>query len=84
MLTCASSLSKWIERVEPMQFPRPYRKEEDLQRMLDLLVEGRRAATGTYYVHTGDLKWWLYYPSEARDWREAIFLWDQPDGGLLG
>jgi mycothiol synthase len=67
-----------------MQPPRPYRNEQDLQQMLDLLVEGRRAANGSYYVHIGDLKWWLYYPAEAFEWPEAIFLWDQPGEELLG
>jgi len=66
-----------------MQPPQPYQDEQDLQRMLQLLVEGRLAGNGSYYVHTGDLKWWLYYPAEPFRWLESIFLWYRPDGELL-
>jgi mycothiol synthase len=61
-----------------MSEPRSYREIADLERMWDLLVEGRKAANGTYYVHRGDLSWWLYYPSAPRDWQETIFLWEGP------
>jgi len=66
--------------------PRPYRDAQDLEKMKALLVLGRQATNGTYYVHTGDLDWWLYYPSVQRDWGEIIFLWDgsRPDGQLNG
>jgi hypothetical protein len=42
--------------------PRPYRDESDLDKMRALLQAGRQAANGTYYVHVGDLNWWLFYP----------------------
>ena len=46
--------------------------------MCDLLQPGRAAANGTYYVHKGDLLWWLYYPAfETRPW-DGIYLWDDP------
>jgi hypothetical protein len=66
--------------------PRPYRDERDLARMRDLLVEGRRSANGSYYAHVGDLDWWLFYPSEAHEWQEILFLWDYTDAqvGLRG
>jgi mycothiol synthase len=66
--------------------PRHYRDERDLEKMQALLVKGRRAANGSYYIHTGDLKWWLFYPSSIRDWQETIFLWDgtRADGELSG
>lgn len=69
-----------------MSPPRPYRDEQDLARMKSLLVLGRQAGNGTYYVHTGDLDWWLYYPSVRRAWNEIIFLWEwlRPDGQLSG
>jgi mycothiol synthase len=69
--------------------PRAYRDERDLEKMLALLEKGRQSCCGTYYVHTGDLKWWLFYPSSPRDWGETIFLWDGqrvdgvPDGWAL-
>jgi mycothiol synthase len=50
--------------------------------MLALLVEGRRAENGTYYVHPGDLRWWLFYTTRKR-W-DDIYLWEGEDGGLLG
>lgn len=66
--------------------PRPYRERQDLERMKALLILGRQAVNGTYYVHTGDLDWWLYYPTVQRAWSEMIFLWDglRPDGQLGG
>lgn len=67
-----------------MQPPRPYRNERDLERMIDLLVQGRAAKCGAYYVHPGDLRWWLYYPAEAFDWAESIYLWEGREGVLLG
>jgi mycothiol synthase len=62
-----------------MREPRPYRDEHDLQGMCDLLVAGRKAANGTYYIHTGDLRWWLYYPPLEGDFWNDIYLWDDPD-----
>lgn len=69
-----------------MTIPRPYRDERDLEKMKALLVSGRQAANGSYYVHTGDLDWWLYYPAVQREWSEIIFLWEglRPDGQLSG
>jgi len=62
--------------------PRPFQRDEDLVRMQALLVEGRRAANGSYYLHPGDLSWWLYYlPYEADAWQN-IFLWE--DGNNPG
>ncbi len=69
-----------------MEAPRPYRDERDLRAMLQLLRHGRQAANGTYYIHCGDLQWWLYYPPLAGDFWEQIYLWDDPaaPGRLLG
>jgi len=66
--------------------PRPYRDEHDLEAMRNLLVQGRKADNGTYYVHTGDLSWWLYYPPLGGDFWDHIHLWDDPihPGSLLG
>jgi GNAT superfamily N-acetyltransferase len=62
--------------------PRAYRNERDLEKMLALLAEGRQANNGTYYVHTGDLRWWLFYSTRPR-WEE-LFLWEEDGGDLLG
>ena len=69
-----------------MNEPRPYRDERDLEAMRNLLVQGRKSDNGTYYVHTGDLGWWLYYPPLEGDFWDHIHLWDDPiqPGRLLG
>jgi len=69
-----------------MNEPRPYRDERDLEAMRNLLVQGHMAANGTYYVHIGDLNWWLYYPPLEGDFWDHIHLWDDPEqpGRLLG
>jgi ribosomal protein S18 acetylase RimI-like enzyme len=66
--------------------PRAYREERDLQKMQSLLIRGRQAQNGSYYIHTGDLNWWLFYLSPIRDWQERIFLWegDRANGELSG
>ncbi len=69
-----------------MSEPRLFREENDLQAMQDVLTAGRKAANGTYYIHTGDLRWWLYYPPLVGDFWKDIYLWDDPQrpGRLLG
>ncbi len=61
---------------------RPYRSAADVDAMRRLLVAGRRAANGCYYVHTGDLCWWLGYPPDEAARRENITLWEVPGGDL--
>lgn len=63
--------------------PRPYRDDRDWRAMLDLLVAGRRANNGTYYVHSGDVSWWLYYHDTGAPFAEQIALWERA-GRLLG
>lgn len=72
-----------------MMEPRPYRDERDWQAMLSLLIEGRAAfnesaGQGTYYVHTGDVSWWLYYNDTSAPFSEQIALWADEAGRLLG
>jgi mycothiol synthase len=59
--------------------PRLYRDESDLDAMRGLLRQGRLANNGTYYVHPGDLNWWLFYPPLEYDIWQSIYLWDDPD-----
>ncbi|MCI0551370.1 MAG: GNAT family N-acetyltransferase [Anaerolineae bacterium] len=64
---------------------RGYEGIQDLYAMLDLLAEGRKADNGTYYVHRGDLQWWLFYtdvPQEA--WQPNIHLWIDDGDRLIG
>lgn len=65
---------------------RPYRDERDLEAMCSLLMAGRKANNGSYYVHRGDLNWWLYYPPLEGAFWDQIYLWDDPaqPGRLLG
>ncbi len=46
--------------------------------MQELLMAGRKANNGSYYIHIGDLKWWLYYPPLEGDFWGHIHLWDDP------
>ena len=63
---------------------RSYQGPGDLHAMLDLLSEGRQANNGTYYVHRGDLQWWLFYTdTPAEIWQSQIRLWMEDDG-LVG
>ena len=65
--------------------PRHYRDEGDLQAMCSLLQAGRQANNGTYYVHVGDIQWWLFYPPFGVDLFEHLYVWDDPStsGQLL-
>lgn len=63
---------------------RSYEGMHNLYAMLDLLAEGRKANNGAYYVHRGDLQWWLFYtdvPSET--WQSNIRLWME-NGRMIG
>ena len=63
---------------------RTYQDLSDLHAMLDLLAAGRQADNGTYYVHRGDLQWWLFYNNDlAQEWKARIRLWVDGDK-LLG
>lgn len=66
--------------------PRIYRDEQDLHAMCELLMAGRKANNGCYYIHQGDLSWWLYYPPLEGDFWKHIYLWEDPTqaGRLLG
>jgi len=59
---------------------RPYEGLQDLHAMLDLLSEGRKANNCTYYVHRGDLQWWLFYNDDrTQQWKSRIRLWMDND-----
>jgi mycothiol synthase len=69
-----------------MDEPRKFCGNRDFEVMCNLLVAGRSANNGTYYIHQGDLKWWFYYPPFEEDHRNETYLWEQPSrqGELLG
>jgi mycothiol synthase len=57
-----------------------YRDEQDLKDMLDLLAAGRQANNDTYYVHRGDLQWWLFYNDDIKqEWKNRVRLWRDGD-----
>jgi mycothiol synthase len=66
--------------------PRPYASPADLSAMHQLLQAGALANTATYYIHTGDLNWWLFYPPIGNDLFQHTYLWDDPaqPGRILG
>lgn len=53
---------------------RHYRDLSDLKEMQAVLSAGRQAANRAYYVHPGDLSWWLFYTDE--NYRDKICLWE--------
>jgi len=55
---------------------RTYNNIQDLHAMLDLLAAGRKANNDTYYVHRGDLQWWLFYNDDVtEEWKSRVRLW---------
>lgn len=60
--------------------PRAFRDDCDLAAMRSILIAGRQHASATYYVHIGDLDWWLFYLM-GDDWRAQVLLWDDPVTG---
>ena len=67
-----------------MTEPRPFHSENDLDKMRTLLQMGRQANNSSYYVHAGDLTWWLFYPPLSGDFWQHIFLWEDAAGELMG
>jgi mycothiol synthase len=64
---------------------RGYEGHHDLTAMLDLLSEGQRAQTDAYYIHRGDLQWWLFYTDVSpEEWQSNIRLWTDADDHLIG
>jgi mycothiol synthase len=59
-----------------MPEPRPYAEAQDREAMRQLLVQGRQADNGSYYIHIGDLNWWLYYINAAHNPWQHIYLWE--------
>lgn len=63
---------------------RTYQGLSDLESMLNLLSKGCKADNGTYYVHRGDVQWWLFYNDDPPEgWKSQIHLWFEADD-LIG
>lgn len=61
--------------------PRLFAGADDREKMRRILVQGRQADNGSYYIHVGDLSWWLYYAKPGADPWGNIYLWDSPRAG---
>lgn len=59
--------------------PRSYQGPEDLDAMRRILIAGRQAAGSVFYVHVGDLNWWLFYGEPETP--HQIYLWAAEPGG---
>ena len=68
-------------------FPRPYRDESDLAAVRAVLVAGRRAMDAGqpgYYVHVGDVNWWLFYLNQDEDPFGCLTVWEDSAGAVAG
>jgi len=61
---------------------RPYRDLRDLKEMQAVLTAGQQAANHAYYVHPGDLSWWLFYTDEnCLDTKICLWEWNSTLAG---
>lgn len=64
--------------------PRPYHGIKDFIVMTSILAVGRKTTHRPYYVHTGDLSWWMFCDDYDEDhWCNHICIWEQ-DGKPIG
>jgi ribosomal protein S18 acetylase RimI-like enzyme len=52
--------------------------------MRHILSAGRAAGGPAYYVHPGDLNWWLFCTDIHPDFRERTYLWETSSGDAIG
>jgi len=64
--------------------PRLYRKAADLECMEAILVAGRAAQNGCFYVHVGDLRLWLSYTLPEDQPLTRIYLWENEASETVG
>jgi len=63
---------------------RPYNGIQDFVVMTSILTVGRKTSKKPYYVHTGDLSWWMFYDDHDDSyWHEHVRIWDR-DGRPIG
>jgi mycothiol synthase len=62
---------------------RPYAGLDDLQKMKELIVRGRKISPHSIFPHIGDLDWWLFYGAAVKNepFEETVTLWE--DGNRL-
>ncbi len=66
-----------------MLISRPYRNLSDLRAMQAVLSAGAAAETTAFYVHPGDLSWWLFYTDDPTPLTDCIWLWEA-EGMVVG
>lgn len=55
----------------------PYRGFQDFVIMTSILAVGRKTSKRPYYVHTGDLSWWMFYGDyDNTHWHKFVRIWD--------
>jgi len=64
--------------------PRRYRDPSDMQAIEAILMAGRQAANGTYYVHVGDIRWWMYYRLPEKSLWPYLYLWEDEHDRVVG
>ena len=63
---------------------RPYQGIKDFIAMTSILAIGRKTDRNSYYVHTGDLSWWMFYSDhDEAHWQTHVCLWEC-DGQTVG
>lgn len=65
-----------------MLVPSPYRGEQDLPALQDLLRAGQRANPRLTYVHPGDIEWWFYYNPVFVTPEDGVHLWHTDAGEM--
>lgn len=65
--------------------PRLYRDSADLRAMKNILSQGILAGGPAFYVHPGDIQWWLFFLPFSQNLFTHTWVWDDPfqDGELL-
>jgi GNAT superfamily N-acetyltransferase len=62
----------------------PYNGFQDFVIMTSILAVGRKTSKRPYYVHTGDLSWWMFYGDyDDTHWHEYVQVWER-DGHPIG
>jgi mycothiol synthase len=65
-----------------MLTPHPYRGEQDLSALQDLLRAGLMADPRLTYAHPGDIEWWFYYNPSLPPPEQSASLWRTEAGDL--
>jgi len=64
--------------------PRSYKGIKDFIVMTSILAVGRKISRHPYYVHTGDLSWWMFCDDyDQNHWGNHIWMWEQ-NGDPIG